>query len=165
MENARRQAAVNLQGRIVVPFYLSPWSNRGAEAYAEQWAPVTEWPYPEGRWDWPEWFRRYQNDPSAMSIVVWGPDDRLSAIALLTTTGEAVCVRVIEGDPRPDCPLAGKRVLIVLEAAACYVQALGRREIRLEPMNQRLTDLYTNVYRFTLEKPKRGAPYYRKVIP
>jgi hypothetical protein len=107
---------------------------------------------------------RVHRDPDRLDIVIWGPNDRLCGLGLGLTSSEAVEVRFIEGDPRPDCPLKGKRILIILECAACYAQARGRKELRIQPINQRLEYLYRQTYGFVLETPRRGARYYRKGV-
>lgn len=163
-ERARRQAAVNLIEPIGISFYLTNWSHRALHAHAAQWLAVGARPHSEGGWDWDAIYRRYRTDMSAMDIVIWGPGDRLSGLSLVTANSISVSIGWIEGDPRPDCPLVGKRLLITLEAAACYAQALGRREIHLKPLNDTLADLYRTVYGFALEKPRKGAPYYRKEV-
>jgi hypothetical protein len=163
-ESARRQSAVNLVPRLSVEFYLTNWSRRAAEAHAAQWALAGARPHAEGGWDWNEIFRRHRNDMDALDIVIWGPSDRLCGLSLITANSTAVCVEWVEGDPRLDCPLLGKRALISLEAAGCYAQALGRREIRLKPISDALADLYQRVYGFVLENPPSGTPYYRREV-
>jgi hypothetical protein len=112
--------------------------------------------------DWQEVLRRH-NEPDAMPIAIWH-EDRLCALALALTTGQAVVLRFVEGDPRADCPLKGRRFLIALEACANYAQARGKKEIRLQPKNDALVYLYEKVYGFALESPKNETPYYRKGV-
>jgi hypothetical protein len=76
-----------------------------------------------------------------------------------------VTIKFVEGDPRPDCPLAGRRVLIVLETVQAYAQGIGRRELRLEPVNEALATLYSEIYGFTLATPRGARAYYAKEIP
>ncbi len=153
--NARRQAALNLVPVVGVDFHMAGWGARAREALAK-WADGSDW-------DWDEIFRRH-NDPDRLDMVIWGPDYRLCGLGLGLTTGEAVEIRFIEGDPSPDCPLKGRRTLIILECASCYAQARGRKELRIQPINERLEDLYRQTYGFVLETPRRGERYYRKDI-
>lgn len=163
-DGARRQAALNIQGLLHVSFYLTDWSRSANEAYLKQWcAPEVVRSHDEGGWDWPEIFRRYR-DIDSMRAVVWTGEHRLSGLALIRVTGAAVVVEFIEGDPRTDCPLRGRRALIVLEAAFCYAQALPRSEVRLTPANERLAELYRDTYGFSLEQPAKGPLYYRKEV-
>ncbi len=160
---ARRQAALNLRELIDSPFRLSDWSKTGHEAYNGQWcAQDVIRPHDEGGWDWPELFRRFQ-EINTMHVVVWA-EDRLSCLGIIRVSGAAVVAEFIEGDPRADCPLKGRRALIVLEAASCYAQTLPRPEIRLIPANEHLAELYRDIYGFTLERPAKGVPYYRKEV-
>lgn len=73
-------------------------------------------------------------------------------------------LRFLEGDPRQDCPLRGKRILIALETAANYAQGRGKKEIRVQPIDDKLVYLYESVYGFVLESPKNEEPYYRKGV-
>jgi hypothetical protein len=154
---ARGQAVKNLQPHLP-EFNLSGWGERARLAYRDQWLGT-----PRADWDWEEVFRRH-SDPDRLDIAIWGVNDRLSGLALGTTTGEAVEIQFLEGDPRPDCPLKGRRILIILESAACYAQARGRAELRVRPKNERLEDLYRQTYGFVLETSSRGDRYLRKDI-
>lgn len=80
------------------------------------------------------------------------------------TTGQAVEVRFLEADPRGNCPLKGKRALIVLDVAARYAQARSKSEIRVRPVNTSLERLYREVYGFTLMNPKGQPAYFRKEV-
>lgn len=99
-----------------------------------------------------------------MEIVIWGPNDRLCGLGLATTNRTSVILQFIEGDPRPDCPLRGKRLPIALEAVACYGQGRGKSEIRLQPINEKLASLYRDVYDFTRETRKGEQAYFRRPI-
>lgn len=122
---------------------------------------VDEWG--RSHFDWQEIIRRH-NDPERLDMAIWSGHERLGALALGTTSGQALVLRFVEGDPRQDCPLKGVRFLIALEAAANYAQARGKKEIRLQPKTDDLVYLYEKVYGFTLESPKKEAPYYRKGV-
>jgi hypothetical protein len=154
---ARSQAVQNLQSHLP-EFNLSGWSGRAREAYLDQWRGD-----PKCKFDWEEIFRRH-GDPDRLDIAIWGTNDRLCGLGLGTTTGEAVDIRFLEGDPRPDCPLKGRRILIILESASCYAQARGRRELRVRPKNERLEDIYRQTYGFVLETTRGGDRYCRKGV-
>ncbi len=158
---AYRVAAINLVSAIGVEFYVSNWTRRAAEAYREQWEWVSR--NPDAAFDWHNIFHRHK-DPDRMEIVIWGPNDRLCGLGLATTNRTSVILQFIEGDPRPDCPLRGKRLPIALEAVACYGQGRGKSEIRLQPINEKLASLYRDVYDFTRETRKGEQAYFRRPI-
>jgi hypothetical protein len=160
---ARRQALANLKDVIETPFLITNLSSRVFEAVRDQWGTVQP-PHEEGGWDWLEIHRRYRNSMSAMGLAVWTGYDRLAALGLACPRANSVCLEYLEGDPRPDCPIRGRRILIALEAAACYAQALGKPEIRVSPANAALASLYERHYGFVLERPRNEAPYYRKEV-
>ncbi|WP_293856975.1 hypothetical protein [uncultured Alsobacter sp.] len=155
---ARRKAALNLQATLGVTFNLGEWSGRVAEAIQRQWATADR--HPDGGFDWPEWFRRNKRNPDVFSVAIW-IDQRLAGVALVETGSDYVTVKCVEGDPRPDCPLRGRRALIVMEAAACYAQALGKRSIRVSPVNDDLKKLYVEGYGFS---EPRGLGYLVREI-
>lgn len=156
--DSRFRAVKNLQPQIPA-FNLSGWGAKARESYTNQWFIDGVCP----TFDWAEIFRRH-DDPDRLDVAVWGLEDRLCGLALGLTTGESVDLRFIEGDPRPDCPLKGQRILIILEAAACYAQARGRSELRIRPINETLEVLYSQTYGFVLETTQGGDRYYRKGI-
>lgn len=160
-EACRRQAGLRLGHVLGVEFHVSGWSNKGREAMADQWVDLKGATL--SAWDWNEIFRRH-HDPDRLDMVIWGPDDRLCGVGLALTTGQAVDIRFVEGDPRIDCPLKGKRTLIFLECAAGYAQQRGKAELRIEPKNSALVNLYTDVYGFSLETPRGANAYYRKAV-
>lgn len=133
---------------------ITEWSGRAAR-HLSDWG--------ETHFPWEEIFQKHR-DPDRLDMAIWGAEDRLSGLALGLTTGQSLMLRFVEGDPREDCPLRGKRILIALEAATNYAQARGKREIRLQPINEKLVYLYENVYGFTLESPRNETPYYRKGV-
>jgi len=133
---------------------ITEWGGRAGKHLAE-WG--------SSRFDWPEIFRRH-NDPDRIDMAIWAGRDRLAALGLGLTTSQSVTLRFLEGDPRPDCPLKGKRILIALEAASNYAQLRGKKEIRLQPKNEALIYLYETVYGFVLESPRNETPYYKKGV-
>jgi hypothetical protein len=158
-DTCRRQAALKLSPILGVDFYVSGWSGRTRDAMLDQWVPAA----PITGWDWAEIFRRH-NDPDRLDMAIWSTDDRLSGLGLGLTGSNFVEIRFVEGDPRQDCPLKGKRTLIFLECAAGYAQLRGKAELRIQPKNQALETLYTEIYGFTLETPRWGSAYYKKVV-
>ncbi len=158
-EAAFRVAAQSLVPYIGVQFHITGWTNKARDEL-RSWEAAGR--HADGRFPWPEIFQRYR-DPDRLDMAIW-VGDRLAALALGTCTGPSVLLRYLEGDPRTDCPLVGRRILIALEAAANYAQARGRRELRVQPVNERLSNLYVQVYGFTLENPHKQDAYYRKGV-
>jgi hypothetical protein len=157
---ARQTAAANLKPIIGIEFHLSDWNRRAQEAYHDQWH--TREPTAD-RFDWEQIFRRYRQ-PDQLEIAIWAFETRLCGLGLATTTSRAIKVEFIEGDPRADCPLKGRRALIMLEAAVCYGQARGRTEIRVQPINDRLRALYVDKFKFSPVTPKGQQPYFHRPI-
>jgi hypothetical protein len=157
---AHREAALILQPVFHVPILLSGWSRKAEEAYTDQWPSKR---HPDASWDWHKIFWRHK-DPDRFPIVIWGPDDRLCGLSLALTKGQAIEVRFLEGDFRPGCPLKGRRIAIALEAATRYGQGLGKTEIRVQPVNASLEDIYIRYYGFTKELPKGEKPFFRRAI-
>jgi hypothetical protein len=138
-----------------VEFVLTEISGRMHQEMTSQWT--------TSRFDWPEILRRHRNDADRLDVAVWC-GDRLSGVFFCTLSGEAVVLRWVEGDPRTDCPLRGQRLLIALDVATNYAQRNGRYEIRAEPINARLINLFEQDYGFTPVKPRTGAPYWSKKV-
>src|SRR4051812_48667027 len=109
---ARHHAVTALSAPFGVDFHLSGWNEDAQQAYATQWGASQR--HPDSNWDWPEIFRRY-NEWDRLDLVMWGPGDRLCGLGLATLSGMAVKIRFLEGDPRPGCPLKGKRAAIALD--------------------------------------------------
>lgn len=160
--NARMKAyqqAEKLHSNIGIKFRVGEWSRSVEDAYSTQWADPR---HPDGNFDWPLIFARHK-DPDRLAIVI-RVDDRICGLGLGTVSGDSVLLRFLEGDHRPDCPLKGMRILIALETAAAYTQALGRKQLRLEPVNQALESLYVDVYGFSVVRPKKGKPHCIKGV-
>jgi hypothetical protein len=160
--NARAASVQHLRDALGVSFSLGEWSHRAREAYEAQWLPHAR--HPDAGWDWPTTFGRYRRVPARLDLVIWGPDERLCGLGLATTTSESVYFHLVEGDPRPDCPLKGKRLLICLDATATYGQMLGKKELRCRPANVSLGTLYTEHYGFELVTPRKEKPYYKRNV-
>ncbi len=134
-------------------------SRRTYEAIDNQWGDARE----RVNWDWPQLFRRY-NEIKRLDVAVWTPDDRLVMVALATVSKEALTLRYVEGDPRADCEFKGKRIPLALEVAVRYAQMSGLAEIRIQPLNEALTQLYENEFGFTLVSTKGEVPYWCREI-
>jgi hypothetical protein len=152
--DACKVAVEALAEPIGVDFQITEISGRALRYIQDEWG--------GSHFEWADVLRKH-NEPDAMPIAIWH-GERLCAVSLILTTGQAVVVRFLEGDPRSSCPLKGRRFLIALEAATNYAQARGKKEIRLQPKNDALVYLYEKVYGFALESPKNEAPYYRKGV-
>ncbi len=140
---------------IEVDFTITQWGAKAKDAYSRQWG--------QSRFDWEEIFRKH-NDPDRLDMAIWSPNDRLSALCLGLTTGRSVHLRFLEGDRREDCPLKGRRILIVLEAAANFAQGRGKSELRLQPESDALKELFRETYGFALEKDQDKREYWVKRI-
>ena len=137
-----------------VSFTLTEWSNRAFEAADKQWKSIY--------YDWREINRKFR-DPDRLDLALW-VNERLVALALATTRDQAVFIEIVEGDPDDDCPLAGGRLEIVLDACANYAQIRGKLELRLQPKNEKLIAHYEDVYEFKRVNVRGGTPYWcRKV--
>lgn len=160
--DAFRRCETVLRPIIGAQFAIAEYSGRAWNAVKEQWDPNGR--EPDTAWDWPGLVRYHQKDPDLLTMAVWC-DDRLSALGLATTSGQAVHIRYVEGDPRIDCPLLGSRALIALEACAGYAQGRGKTELRVSPLNDALKHLYMENYGFEVCKPKKADPYLFKKVP
>lgn len=144
---ALARAEATLAVHVGSPMALEPAGRRAELAFRDAWFPAA----PDRGFDWLEIWRQLRA-PDTLHMAVWARqmrgDDQLAALASLRVTGRAVEVAFLEGDPRPDCPLKGVRTAAVLEAAAHYAQLLGRRELRLTPVNERTRRLYVEGYGF-----------------
>jgi hypothetical protein len=158
---ARAFAEKSLQSTIGVNFSILNWSRRAEELYRRQWPPL---PRPNGGWDWPSIFQDQSSRIDRLDIVIIGPEERLCAIGIADTTGESVFARILEADSRSGCPLKGLRSLIYFETVAAYGQNLGKNEMRCQPINDKIGELYRDTYGFEIERPRKGQPYYRKGI-
>ena len=107
---------------------------------------------------------RLHHEMEAFHMVIWSQEHRLSGLCLCVAKRRAVEIKFLEGDYRADCPLRGKRVLIALEAAANYAQALGREELRIQPVNDRVRSLYQDTYGFEPVSQRGQEPYFRRAV-
>jgi hypothetical protein len=154
MHDAMRKATENIRALIAVDFQLREFTRATLEG-------VEKWGNAEFKWD--EILRDIK-DPDCFRFGIW-VGDRLTAVAIATTSNQAVYLRFIEGDRSEDAPLTGIRILIALEAITIYGQLRGKLEIKLEPINEELISLYENTYGFEAVTPRKGSPkIWRKRI-
>lgn len=154
MHDAMRMAAENIRKGLGVECQLKEFT-RATQDGISKWG--------KNEFDWDDILRNIR-DPDCFRFGIWVAD-RLTAVAIATTSNQSVCLRFIEADRREDAPLTGLRILIALEAIAIYGQLRGKSEIRLEPVNEKLISLYEDTYGFEVVPPRKGAPrYWRKRI-
>jgi len=151
---ARQFSEQLLSSQLGVNFNTSEWSGRTFEALRAQWG--------NSVFDW-ERIAVATREPSRFDAAVW-VGDRLCCLLVATLGGEAVTLRWVEGDPRPECPLKGRRLLIALDLVTNYAQANGRYEIRAEPLNSAMVNLFETDYGFHAVKAKGRTPYWRKQV-
>jgi len=60
--------------------------------------------------------------------------------------------------------LIGKRLLIALDASVNYTQINGRYELRVEPVNDKLINLFEVDFGFKPVNPRKGTPYWSKQV-
>lgn len=152
----------SLGGIIKSPFRLSEFTQKMEECWRQQWLPCLDRTPPNGGWDWPEVRTHYRRHIDRFEVAIWSLDDKLYGLAIGKTNQTAVVIEALEGDPRKDCPLKGQLLLIFLQAATCYAQALNRPQLWLmEPANRDLEDRYVSDYGFVVEHPrgKHQRPY------
>lgn len=140
-------------------FEVHNWSRSIEEMYRKQWEAVER--HPDGGWDWPAMRDAYRRDGDSQIIAIKS-GDRLAALALITVHHSCVKVAYLEGDPREDCPLREFRTALALDIAARYGQKLGKKELRLEPVNSKVRDLYVEGYLFEEVAPAKGEPYLKR---
>ena len=153
--DARKRSEELLGEALGIAFTTSEWSGRTFAALAAQWD--------RQRFDWARIARAVRTDPSRLDVSVW-LGDRLCCLFVATLGGESVTLRWVEGDPRADCPLRGRRLLIALDIATNYAQRNGRHEIRVEPIDDAMLNLFERTYGFAAVKPKHGSPYWTKQV-
>lgn len=112
--------------------------------------------------DWRK-VKEAHREPKRLELSMWA-GDRLCGLALCLIKNSAVEVRFLEGAPAMDCPLKGRRILVALDCAANYAQACGRSQIRLQPINEGLAELYERDYGFTRVSLKGQEPFFKKEV-
>jgi hypothetical protein len=152
-------SAENMAEYIPETYSIALWSRSVREMYQGQWCQVSR--HPDGGWDWDEVSRLYKTAPKDR-IIALKSQDRLCCLALVCATRERVLLRLLEGDPRGDCHMRGKRATIMLDLVATYGQRLGCGEIHLEPVNEDLRTLYEDVYGFERVITRKGETYMKK---
>ena len=154
-EQARAAAIEKLVPLVGERFQLMEWSNRAFERQEEQWG--------RAHFPWQDIRRRFR-DVGQMDLACWTGEERLAFLAVATVSNRQITFKFMEADPRSDCPLKGRRLLIALEAIANYGQLRGKRQIILEPANESLVGLYTQTYGFVCETQPNGKKLCRKEL-
>src|SRR4029077_12146116 len=85
---ARRTAAQNLSSVLQAPVTLTGWGARAANVYSATWC-SSDRRHGHGI-DWPDIFWKSRNDPARLDLAIWGKDDWLSGLSLITTNAKAV---------------------------------------------------------------------------
>lgn len=162
---AHHAAVQNLGGVLPHGLIVREITRAATEAWRQQWQPINRREPPEGGWDWPEiWTDRKRHHSEVFHAAVWA-GDRLCGLGLGVPNNTAVVIEGVEGDPNSDNPAKGLVLLMILEAATCYAQLTGRREVwAREPANERLVGLYVEGFKFELVTGKGHKPYCRKRV-
>lgn len=154
MHDAMRRATENIRNQLGVDFQMKEFTRATLDG-------IQEWG--ETDFQWSDILRNLK-DPDCFRFGIW-VGDRLTAVAIATTSDRSVCLRYVEADKRENAPLTGLRILIALEAITIYGQLRGKLEVKLEPINEKLVNLYEDVYGFEPIVPRKGLPrYWRKGI-
>ena len=155
MDSARCGTIIKLEPILRKKFQLKYASRSDFETVQTQWEQST-------KFDWEEIHKRWSREVGAFILAIWA-DHELCAFALLTKTSSYVTIQFVERK-EGKCSLTGNILVIILETAARYAQLSGAGELRLEPKNDKLVELYVNQYGFKAEKNSKGILYcYMKV--
>lgn len=146
----------NIKDFVGLNYSVSIWSNAIRHAYAQQWCSHPR----RCDFDWNEISRRFT--PPKERVFAVSVEDRLAALGAITASKVRVKVNFLEGDPRADCPLQGRRALVVLDLAATYGQRLGCEEIHLVPVNDTVRTLYCGTYGFEEVFSKGRLDYLKR---
>lgn len=157
-DRARLVAAQRISEAVAQRVALREFSIRSLEI-------ASEWRIADNGvdFDWSQIRDTYRSDPKRLEMAIWS-NERLCGMGIGLLSSASLELRFLEGCPDPNCPLIGRRLLTALECATNYAQATGRRQIRLQPINERLTELYEGVYGFTRDTPSKGKPFYKKEV-
>ena len=126
-EQARRNAELYLRELYHLDLRIT-----GLDARSVTWL----WPSP--RFSWPEIMDR-DFGPATLSMAVW-VGDAIEVVAICTGHGPQVIIRHVEGRPDGHIRLKGQRLWAVLEVAANFATALGKREIWWHPEREEFLD-------------------------
>ncbi|QRE74094.1 hypothetical protein [Methylobacterium aquaticum] len=161
-EAARLAAATAASQTFGIEIQLSGWTSKASSAWASQWIDADR--RSASSWDWDAIHHAYSRELDRFDLAMWS-GERLCGLALATMSRSIITINFLEGDPRTDCPLQGKRAAIAVEAAQNYGQLSGRRFLRVQPIHPRLETLYCDIFGFTLATNKGGRAYYQREIP
>ncbi|WP_152455698.1 hypothetical protein [Roseivivax sp. THAF40] len=157
---AVQQSYHNMAGVIPVDYTFRLWSRSIFEIYVEQW--LTQLRSADAGWDWLDVSRRHKENKDV--VVALFSRNRLSALCLIRASRARVLVRLLEGDPRPDCHMKGSRALLLLDLAATYGQRLGCGELHLQPVNDALAELYKTRFGFVDAVDGSGEPILKRSL-
>lgn len=144
-----------------IPFGLAEVNKTTQKAYTDQWIVR----HAEQSFDWLKvWDTHREMDTLHMAVWAGPPGSRLSGLACCLVKRSAVEIRFLEGDGRLDCPLKGLRTLMAVEGAASYAQAIGRTELRIEPVNDKTRDLYVVGFGFEPCGQRGKETYFRRAV-
>lgn len=156
-EKARHEACIkagHLRQVLSVNFEVAEMGRAALDAVATQWK--------TSKFNWDEIYRDMRGIDT-FKFAIW-VGDRLCGLGVATTSNQSIRLRFIEGSPLEDCPLKGRRILIALEAVAYYGQLRGKKELLLEPLNEKLISVYETTYGMKIIHPTKGNPYASKGI-
>lgn len=158
---AVQQSYKNVSGHIGHDYTFMTWSRSVEEQYINQWGKESR--HLDAGWDWIEIVRRNRGFKDR-TVALYCCGDRLSALSHFRVSKSRVLVGFLEGDPRPDCHIKGRRALLMLDLAATYGQRMGRSELHLQPVNEELAELYRSVYGFYDGKDGHGEPVLKRSL-
>ncbi len=156
---AARLAATEYAKEVQGDLTLRLWSRSVELAYKEQWEGSER--HPDGGWDWPAVAQIYREPHD--KIVGLFCDDMLCAMIHVNMPGNVVRLQLLEGRPIAGCPLKRVRAAIALEYAAYYGQSQGRVELRCRPVNDRVSELYKELFGFSTVTEGGEAWLYRRL--
>ncbi|WP_147274807.1 hypothetical protein [Ferruginivarius sediminum] len=148
----------------VAPFRLTVITRAAVEAWKTHWKPINNRELPDGGWDWEAIRQEYRNDHKRFELAIWGENEELCGLAIGTRNKTAARLDAIEGSPSDSHPLKGQILLIGLQALSCYAQKTGRAEAWLMEPVEGLVEIYEQDFGFTLERPRKSAPYCRRRV-
>ena len=160
--SALLRTSLTLPPLLGAPFNVAVAGAKASQSFRDQWCERSR--HPDRAFDWLEIWRRHR-DLDTLHLAIWSEEEgRLSGLATCLSKGAAIEIRYLEGDYRGGCPLRGLRAVIAVEAAANYAQAIGKRELRISPVNEAVRDLYQIGLGFEPVMPAREEPYFRRCI-
>jgi hypothetical protein len=138
-----------------VPIRLDLLTATALQAFREQWESDTCRRY---KWPWDDMAEHYRkNEPSRFEVSVWSGAS-LCGLALGLIRDEFCRVDYLEGSPVIDHPLKGFVAVAVTGAAAVYMVAQDKQELRLMNPIPEVVPLYESLG-FKVANLPTGDPY------